>query len=132
MNPRNTITIAALLLTLGVALGAMGAHALAPKITEAQLATFHTAVLYHFFHALGMLILGVLGIHRSTRSLRIAIWLMLAGILCFSGSLYLLSCRELLGLTSWRWLGPITPIGGVCFMAAWVLVAFDARKMPFV
>ena len=129
MTTKNTLTVASILLILGVALGAMGAHALAPKITAAQLGTFQTAVLYHFLHALGMLAVGILMLIRPNRALGIAAWLMLVGIICFSGSLYLLSCRELLGLTNWRWLGPITPIGGVSFLAAWGCLAVAARKM---
>ncbi len=129
MSSKNTITVAAVLLFFGVALGAMGAHALAPKITAAQLATFHTAVLYHFFHAIGMLVIGVFMLLRPNRALGITAWLLLMGIVFFSGSLYLLSCRELLGIANYQWLGPITPIGGVCFMAAWANVALAARKV---
>jgi uncharacterized membrane protein YgdD (TMEM256/DUF423 family) len=129
MTAKNTLTIAAILLITGVAIGALGAHSLAPKITESQLASYHTAALYHFLHALGMLAVGILMLLRPSRQLRIAAWLMLVGICLFSGSIYLLACRDLLGITNYRWLGPITPIGGVCFMAAWGMVAVAARKM---
>jgi len=94
---------------LGVALGAFGAHSLrevlaaSPNGTEA----WKTAVLYHLIHAVA---LWVVALQKLT--LR-AWWLIAAGILCFSGSLYLLAALQ------WKWLGPVTPLGGVLFIAGW-------------
>lgn len=110
---------------LGVLLGAFGAHALRTKLTPDLLATYQTAVQYHFWHALGLLAIGIVAIHLpASTPLRWAGWLMLAGIVLFSGSLYLLA------ITGVRWLGAITPIGGTAFIASWALFAFALAKAP--
>jgi uncharacterized membrane protein YgdD (TMEM256/DUF423 family) len=102
---------------LGVALGAFGAHSLEAVLkANERLATWETAVLYQFVHTGLLLALGILQAMAPARRLRIATWLSVVGIAIFSGSLYLLS------LTNIKWLGAITPIGGLCFMAAWVLL----------
>ena len=105
--------VAAVLCFLAVALGAFGAHAL--KGTLAANATtdvWNKAVLYHFVHALALLVLAALpAAARSTSSFFVA------GIVLFSGSLYLLA------LTNVKWLGAITPLGGLCFLAGWVFLA---------
>lgn len=102
---------------LCVMLGAFGAHALRERLTPEMLSVWRTAVEYHFFHALGLLLLGVLALHwPGSALLRASSWLMLAGIIVFSGSLYLLA------LTNTRWLGAITPLGGTALIAAWVVL----------
>ncbi|MFM2375876.1 MAG: hypothetical protein RLZZ165_973 [Bacteroidota bacterium] len=103
---------------LGVGLGAFGAHALeAVLMANGREATWETAVLYQFVHSGLLLWLGILaGQSSSPRLPLLATWLSASGIVLFSGSLYLLS------VTGFRWLGAITPIGGVCFLAAWTLV----------
>lgn len=102
---------------LGVLLGAFGAHGLRARLTPELLDIWQTAVQYHFYHALGLLLLGVLALHwPASGLLRASGWLMLAGIILFSGSLYLLT------LTQLRWLGAITPLGGTAFIAAWVVL----------
>ena len=95
---------------LGVAAGAFGAHGLASRLDAPSLQTFETAVRYHLIHGLGLLAVGALG-GGSTGWLAGA--LMTAGIVLFSGSLYWLA----LGGPSW--LGPVTPLGGLCLIAAW-------------
>ena len=103
---------------LAVALGAFGAHALKKTLTPELMAVYETAVNYHFVHALGLLAVGLLALHLpDTGALRWAGILMAAGLLLFSGSLYALS------LSGLRWLGAITPVGGVAFLAAWLLLA---------
>lgn len=109
---------------LAVALGALGAHALKDSLTEAQLASFETAVRYQFYHALALLAIYLAKGHFSQSSLQMAALLMALGVLCFSGSIYLLSCRELVGMTSYRWLGPITPIGGILMMSGWTVLLY--------
>ena len=112
MNPF-LFRLAAALCFLAVGLGAFGAHALrgtlqANDTTE----VWKTAVLYHFIHSLALLLLAILpGANRAASSLFIA------GIILFSGSLYLLC------LTNTKWAGPITPIGGLCFLAGWLILA---------
>ncbi|MEP7078252.1 MAG: DUF423 domain-containing protein [Chthoniobacterales bacterium] len=107
--------LATILCFLAVALGAFGAHALKATLTAANMAgVWEKAVLYHLTHAIALLALSLVpNVNRP------AAWLLLAGIALFSGSLYLLA------LTGWRGLGAITPLGGLCFLAAWVWLAFS-------
>ncbi len=106
--------IAAGLCFLGVALGAFGAHALKETLqTNGMTDVWNKAVLYHFVHALALLLLATL-----PGAARAASGLFLAGIILFSGSLYLLA------LTNVKWLGAITPLGGLCFLAGWVCLVF--------
>ena len=102
---------------LCVLLGAFGAHALQSRLSSAMNDIWSTAVQYHFYHSLALLLLGLLALHwPASTLLRTSSWLMLAGILLFSGSLYLLA------LTGIRWLGAVTPLGGTAFIAAWVVL----------
>ncbi|MEI7869777.1 MAG: DUF423 domain-containing protein [Candidatus Methylumidiphilus sp.] len=113
----------ALAALLAVALGAFAAHGLRGRLDEHMMDVFQTGVRYHFFHALGLALIAVLAKHYpDSKKLCWAGWLMLAGMVVFSGSLYLLS---LSGLT---WLGMITPLGGLAFMAAWLLLAVFAYR----
>jgi uncharacterized membrane protein YgdD (TMEM256/DUF423 family) len=101
---------------VAVALGAFGAHALKGRLSPELLTVWHTAVEYHLFHALGMLAVGLVAAQLAESTLlKWSGWLMLAGIVLFSGSLYALA------LTGQRWLGAVTPAGGVAFIAAWAL-----------
>lgn len=100
----------------GVMLGAFGAHALAARLSESNLAVWQTAVTYQLTHALALLLVGVL-VRQSgsgNAALGIAGWGFLIGVVLFSGSLYLLA------LGGPRVLGPITPVGGVAFIVGWV------------
>ncbi|MGH9558341.1 MAG: DUF423 domain-containing protein [Bryobacteraceae bacterium] len=112
------------LLALAVIIGAFGAHALRGRLDAYSLDVYERAVMYHFFHALGMLIVSILP-RTGTLSGWSAAWvcgLLLAGIVLFCGSLYALA------ISGVRMLGAITPIGGLCFIAAWVLLAIWAAK----
>lgn len=108
---------------LAVALGAFAAHGLRGKIDEHMMEVFQIAVRYHFFHALGLALIAVLAKqYPDSKTLNRAGWLMLTGIVVFSGSLYLLV------LSGWTWLGMVTPLGGTAFLAAWGLLAWFAWK----
>ena len=123
MTQRLALLIAALLLFVAVAAGAFGAHALKARIDADLLAVYQTAVQYQFWHALGLLALAILiGQRPAERALRVAAWLLLAGIVLFCGSLYALA------LTGTRGLGAITPIGGVSFLAGWAVLAWAAWR----
>ncbi|NNJ95749.1 MAG: DUF423 domain-containing protein [Gammaproteobacteria bacterium] len=111
------IGLGALSAFVSVAAGAFGAHALKQTLDADMLAVYHTAVDYQFFHSLGLIVIGTLQRISPRRCHRIAAWIMLAGIIIFSGSLYLLS------LSGTRWLGMVTPIGGVGFLLAWLILA---------
>ncbi|WP_421382198.1 DUF423 domain-containing protein [Bacillus salacetis] len=117
------IIIGAINAFLSVALGAFGAHALEGKISQKYIDTWNTGVLYQMFHSIGILIIGVLAGNIAASSLlNWSGWLMLIGIILFSGSLYVLS------LTGIKVLGAITPLGGVSFLIAWVLLIITAAK----
>ncbi len=112
--------VAAIALALAVMLGAFGAHALRGRLDADAMAVYHTAVLYHFLHALGLLIVSVLpraGMLPAPTASWVSL-LLLLGIILFSGSLYVLAG------TGVRSFGAITPIGGLCFIAAWLLLAW--------
>lgn len=113
------ITLASLSGMLAVAFGAFGAHALKNRLDDYALGVFQTAVQYHFYHSLALLAVGViaLGQHPQSALLRSSGWLFVIGILVFSGSLYLLSFSGL------RWLGAVTPLGGLAFIAGWACLA---------
>jgi uncharacterized membrane protein YgdD (TMEM256/DUF423 family) len=112
--------ISAIFLALAVLLGAFGAHAWAEALSGHE-ATFETANKYHFLHGLGILILALY--HENTPSIWLtrSIQIMTLGILCFSGSLYLLSFPDTTGAELRSVLGPVTPIGGLLLISAWVL-----------
>lgn len=113
------LIIGALAGMLAVLLGAFGAHALRTRLAPDLLAVYHTGVQYHFWHALGLLAIAfALAHYPAAAALRWAGWLMLAGIVLFSGSLYLLA------VTGVRWLGAVTPLGGIAFIVAWALFAY--------
>lgn len=108
---------------LVVVLGAFGAHALKTRLSPDMMAVYHTAIQYHLFHALGLIAVGLLAASLSGSGyLKWAGWTMLAGIVLFSGSLYGLS------VSGMRWLGAITPLGGIAFIAAWVLFCIAVLK----
>jgi len=106
-----------------VALGAFGAHALKARVSAEMLAVWHTGVEYHAYHALGLLAVGLVAAQLpESMLLKWSGWLMLAGIVLFSGSLYALA------LSGERWPGAITPIGGTAFLAAWGLFVIAVLK----
>jgi uncharacterized membrane protein YgdD (TMEM256/DUF423 family) len=119
MAARLFLTLAALAGALAVITGAFGAHALKTRLAPDLLLVWQTAVQYHFWHALALGLIGLVAMHMPTSgALRAAGWLMVAGLLIFSGSLYLLA------FTGIRWLGAITPLGGVAFIGGWCALAW--------
>ncbi|NVK48674.1 MAG: DUF423 domain-containing protein [Cyclobacteriaceae bacterium] len=124
MNGKQIIQLAAILGALAVAIGAFGAHGLeATLIKNGRLDTFETAVKYHFYHTLGIFLIGILAILKPDwRGLNFSAINLLIGILVFSGSLYILS---IFGI---NWLGAITPIGGVAFILGWMGLFWAMKK----
>ncbi|MGD0669064.1 MAG: DUF423 domain-containing protein [Bryobacteraceae bacterium] len=114
----------AILLALAVAFGAFGAHELRQRVDAYRMSVYEKAALYHFLHALGILIVSILpragALPEDAAGTVCAV--LLAGIVFFSGSLYLLA------ITGNRWLGAITPIGGVAFIVGWLLLAWRLRR----
>jgi uncharacterized membrane protein YgdD (TMEM256/DUF423 family) len=121
--PKTFLIMGALNTFLCIALGAFGAHGMKRILSADMLAVYHTGVQYHFYHAFGILVIGLLLLHfPKSRLMPVSGWLMMVGIILFSLSLYVLS------LTGIRGLGIITPFGGVSFLAAWALLAYAIWK----
>jgi|TARA_B110000263_G_scaffold162630_1_gene141524 uncharacterized membrane protein YgdD (TMEM256/DUF423 family) len=111
---------------LAVSIGAFAAHMLLDRLNPELLNTFQTGVQYHMYHALALFGIGLMMLNfPASNLLRISAYLMMAGIVLFPGSLYLLS------ITGIRWLGAITPLGGLCFLTAWALIVWFAAKQQF-
>lgn len=132
MNQKKLIPIG-LLGSVAVSLGALGAHFLKNKlptglITLEQLNGFDTAVKYQMYHVLAMLVVFLLDKHYSNKFFEWAYNCFFIGIIFFSGSLYFLCTRHLLQADYLKILGPITPIGGLFFVAGWLLIAFIGLK----
>jgi uncharacterized membrane protein YgdD (TMEM256/DUF423 family) len=120
----NWSAIAAVLLGLAVILGAFGAHGLRGRLDAYSMGIYERAVFYHFVHALGLLAVSILpriGVLLPAAGAWVC-WLLAAGILLFSGSLYLLA------VTGQRTLGAVTPLGGLAFIAAWFLLAWSLAR----
>ncbi|MCK5262381.1 MAG: DUF423 domain-containing protein [Gammaproteobacteria bacterium] len=112
------IGLGALNAFIAVAMGAFAAHALKESLSERYLSVIQTAADYQFYHALGLILVGLIYQHNKTQLNALSGWLMFSGIVLFSGSLYVL------GLNGTKWLGMITPIGGLCFLIAWLILAY--------
>ena len=121
MNGRLAATLGASLAGLAVGLGAFGAHALRARVDARMLEVFETAVRYQMYHALGLLAVAYY-LGQKAPGAGGAAWSFLVGILLFSGSLYLMVA------TGHRWLGAVTPLGGVAFMLGWALLALAAWR----
>lgn len=119
---KSIIITGALLAGLAVMLGAFGAHALKAKISPEDLTVFDTAVKYHMAHALGLILIGTLGFHFPKEIIYLPALLLMGGVLIFSGSLYILV------LSNVRWLGAITPLGGLSMIAGWLLLVFNLYR----
>jgi uncharacterized membrane protein YgdD (TMEM256/DUF423 family) len=121
MNKNKNLVLVGTLGMIAVILGAFGAHGLKPLLTDVEMNTFEIGIRYHFYHTFAILAAAILTKNRTSKPLNIAIILFAVGILLFSGSLYLLACKEILSIESWKFLGPITPIGGMCFIVGWAM-----------
>jgi uncharacterized membrane protein YgdD (TMEM256/DUF423 family) len=126
MNKQIIIT-ASVFGMLAVITGAFGAHGLKALLPVSQLEVWHTAVQYNFYHVFALLFLSTFAKFKN-RLITLAYYFFTFGIVFFSGSLYLLSCRSILG---WDWLialGPITPLGGLLFILGWLMLALAALR----
>ena len=120
---RPALVLGALFALLAVMAGAFGAHGLRGVIDERGLEVFQTAVTYQIYHSLALILVAILPVAGlSRRLLGVAAGFFVAGILLFSGSLYLLV------LTDLRWMGPVTPVGGIGFMVGWILVLMSGFR----
>lgn len=119
---KTILLTAAVLLALAVAIGAFGAHGLKAHLSENMLQTWKTGVEYHFYHALGLMLIGVLSVSMPSNFLNWSAIFIFVGIILFSGSLYFLA------ITGIKWLGAITPLGGISFITGWVLLFVAVLK----
>ncbi len=119
------LSLGSLLALAAVALGAFGAHGLKARLTPDLLAIWQTAAQYHFYHSLGLLLVGFAFFHLPDGALlRASGWLMVVGIALFSGSLYVLA------ITGEKWLGAVAPVGGTAFLLAWGAFAWAVFRAP--
>ena len=122
--PRTFLMLGAINAFLCVAFGAFGAHGLKQSLSAEMLTVYQTGVQYHFYHSLGLIIVGLVLLHiPKSKSVLLSGWLMLGGIVLFSASLYALSLTEI------RALGAITPLGGIAFLSAWLLLAYGVKNI---
>ncbi len=119
---RRFLKIGALVLGIAVVLGAFGAHLLKPYVSVDLLAGYQTATLYQMVHGIGIFIAGILYKHYHNKKIRIAGYLFLFGILFFSGSIYLRVVIGFFGIKSLGLFNLVTPLGGLLFMAGWLLI----------
>lgn len=120
--PKRFMVIGALSAMFATIFGAFAAHSLKAEFDAYQMHIFQTGVFYQFIHSLALIFVGMFLYQFNAQTIRFAGWLFFAGILLFSGSLYLLS------LTKIKTIGMVTPFGGVCFITAWLLLAVGIYK----
>ena len=124
---KRIIVTATIFGTLAVVAGAFGAHALQGLLTAKNIEVWHTAVQYQFYHVFALLFLSTI-VTANNKLVNASYYLFTLGIVFFSGSLYLLSCLEVLGMNWLIYMGPITPIGGLLFIAGWITTGLAAYK----
>ncbi len=118
MTSKSLLITGSVFMALAVIFGAFGAHIVQDLLTPDRFAVYQTGVEYHFYHALGLLLLGAVTLsYKANRWLNYSGYCMVTGIIIFSGSLYLLT------LTDTGWLGAVTPIGGIAFILGWIFLA---------
>ena len=122
MKNQTNLVAGAIFMALAVLLGAFGAHALKKILSADMLAIYHTAVQYQFYHALGLLAVGIIGLHYPSKWVRLSGVFLTAGIIIFSGSLYVISLSEI------KTFGAITPIGGTAFVIGWICLSIAIWK----
>lgn len=118
---RKIIATAAFLGLTAIILGAFGAHALKNYLSPEQLISFETGVKYQIYHALFLLFLGLSGVLLMDKTKKLLYWLVVLGVILFSGSIYLLTTKNVTGI-DFKFLGPITPIGGMLLITAWIVL----------
>ena len=128
------LKIAAIAGMLSVLLGAFAAHALRDTVSERAISIFETAVLYQFYHVIALMVTGILYIAFPYKTIVWAGYFFIGGMLLFCGSLYALAVLQAMVMPGYKWLGPLTPIGGFCFIAGWLLlfISFFKKQQPTV
>jgi uncharacterized membrane protein YgdD (TMEM256/DUF423 family) len=128
MDTKKIILLSTILGFTAVILGALGAHALKSVLSEQALDSYLTGVRYQMYHALFLLGVAAVQQHLDPLWMNRGVWLALIGVILFSGSIYLLSTREITALTHIGFLGPITPIGGLLLISSWISIGIASSK----
>ena len=142
MKNKDFLTTATIIAALAVALGAFGAHGLKPLVSPERLEAFKTGVQYQFYHAFAIALTVIISQYIDDKWLRRSAWLFLTGILLFSGSLYVLTYFSAINTVQskgfltertpfgegGKWVGAITPLGGVCFLLGWICLTISISK----
>ncbi len=126
---KNTLIKAGILGVTAVVLGAFGAHALKAILTPEQLISFQTGVRYQMIHAVVLLFLFLLTLKFDNKQFKIAANLIFWGVILFSGSIYVLTLKNLIGLEALKFVGPITPIGGLLLISGWIMLVIGGIKI---
>ncbi len=122
---KTILMTASVVLTLAVIIGAFGAHGLKSHLSNEMMQVYKTGVEYHFYHALGLLLIGVLSVSMPSGLLNWSAIFLTLGIILFSGSLYIMA------ITGIKWLGAITPLGGLSFITGWIILFVAVwKKLP--
>lgn len=122
--------IAAIMGAIAVLIGAFGAHGLSASLDLHQASIYEKGVTYQFYHVFALIACSILYAQKPSKIIKVAYWLFFSGIICFSGSLYVLATAHLTGIPQ-AIVGPITPIGGLLFVAAWILLCIFSLMRPF-
>ena len=124
----NSVKTGVIIAALSIMMGAFGAHLLKDILSEKALALYETGIKYQLYHAFALIIAGILYQLSPDKKIKIASTLFLLGILLFSGSLYILSYKINNNIEGLKWVGPITPLGGLCFIAGWIFLAIGYKR----
>ena len=125
---KGILKTAFLLGAFSVAMGAFAAHGLKDMVSDHALSTFETAVRYQFYHVFALAIVGILYKEYPNQFTRFSGWFFIAGIVLFSGSLYVLAMIQAAVQPGYRWVGIITPFGGLCFILGWLMLAVSVWR----
>jgi uncharacterized membrane protein YgdD (TMEM256/DUF423 family) len=128
MKQKNILLLGIVMAATAVILGAFGAHGLKKIVTPEQLDIFKTGVQYQFYHAIGLILVGLIAQHIEHNFIRKAASMFLFGILAFSGSLYIMTLFYAQNTEGPKWIGAITPIGGALFIAGWIMLGLGINK----
>ncbi len=126
LKMKKLVLLGSIMAAMAVVFGAFGAHALKALLSTTQLQSYETGVKYHLVHSLGMILIAILYHQTKIKLFKTAGMLMFIGLFLFSFSIYLLATKDLFGISSWTFLGPITPMGGLLLISAWVLIFIGA------
>ena len=131
INFRELLLTCSILGAIAVGLGAFGAHSLKSVLPAEKLVTYNIGITYQFYHTIVLLFISILVYINPQLWFKRAAIFFVIGIVFFSGSLYLLAARDIIGLNNYKWIGPLTPIGGVLFILGWISLGIGAIKYKY-